>query len=231
LACLTVLQANPEDPDTIHYTIMEIYARKVLDKNSEAAQLDLELRIAGLEATAEFLRQRLAARESQAAAPANREPANIEPVKPVKIVAGVRLNNKTSEVAQDDPAARAESQEAKAASLPARPAVEDSLAAITAIPKRPGSWLTKRNVFRVPQTTAKAKGMAAWPGLAKNNEVTCAHPELQTRGLNNWSDLTIAFCTKLRSLWQLSAVSFIRTVMRSWEALFRAGPVPRFHLT
>jgi hypothetical protein len=235
LACLAVLQANPEDPDTIHYTIMEIYARKVLDKNSEAAQLDLELRIAGLEATAEFLRQRLAARESQAAAPANREPANIEPVKPVKIVAGVRLNNKTSEVAQDDPAARAESKEAEAASLPARPAVEENLAAITAIPgdQRPGSWLTKRNVFRVPRTTekAKAKGMAAGPGLDKNNEVTCAHPELQTRGLNNWSDLTIAFCTKLRSLWQLSAVSFIRTVMRSREALFPTDPVPRLQVT
>jgi hypothetical protein len=163
LACLAVLKANPEDPDTIHYTIMEIYARKVLDKNSEAAQLDLELRIAGLEATAEFLRQRVAARESQAAAPANREPANIEPIKPVKIVAGVQLDNK-SEVARVDPAPQTESKEAKAASLPGRPAVEESLAA-----KRPGSWLTKRNVFGVPRNTAKAKGIAAGPGSGKNN--------------------------------------------------------------
>jgi transcriptional regulator with XRE-family HTH domain len=70
LACLAVLQANPEDPDIDHYKIMEMSTRKVLDKNSEVAQLDLELRIAGLEATAEFLRQRVAARESLAAAQA-----------------------------------------------------------------------------------------------------------------------------------------------------------------
>jgi hypothetical protein len=136
LACLAVLQANPEDPDTIHYTIMEIYARNVLDKNSEAAQFDLELRIAGLEATAEFLRQKVAARESQAAVPADREVYNMEPAKPVKIVAGVSLDNK-NEVTRVDPAAGTESKEAKAASLPARPAVENSLAAITAIPNAP----------------------------------------------------------------------------------------------
>jgi hypothetical protein len=157
---------------------MEIYARKVLDKNSEAAQLDLELRIAGLEATAEFLRQRVAARESQAA-PVIGEAANLEPVKPAKIVAGVRLNDKTSEVAQDDPPARTESKEAKAASLPGRPAVEEILAA-----KRPGSWLTKRNVFRVPRTTAKAKEMAARRRLNRNHEVIPFHPELQTSRLN-----------------------------------------------
>jgi hypothetical protein len=155
----------------------------------------------------------------------------MEPAKPVKIVAGVSLDNK-NEVTRVDPAAGTESKEAKAASLPAKPSVEESLAAITAIPKRPGSWLTKRNVvFRVPRTTAKAKGMASRPRLDKNNELTPLHPGLQTSRLNYSGLLTIPVCTKLRSLWQLSAVSFIRTVMRSWEALFRAGPVPRFHLT
>ena len=79
LACLAVLQADPEDPDINHYKVMEMSTRKLLDKNSEVAQLDLELRIAGLKATAEFLQQRVAARESQAAAQANREADNTMP--------------------------------------------------------------------------------------------------------------------------------------------------------
>jgi transcriptional regulator with XRE-family HTH domain len=181
LACLAVLQANPEDPDTIHYTIMEIYARNVLDKNSEAAQFDLELRIAGLEATADFLRQKVAARESQAAVPADREVYNMEPAKPVKIVAGVSLDNK-NEVTRVDPAARTESKEAKAASLPGRPAVEESLAA-----KRPGSWHTKRNVFRVP-AKGELMGIAARRRWGKNSEMTQSDLELpnaQVRGSRN----------------------------------------------
>jgi transcriptional regulator with XRE-family HTH domain len=177
LACLAVLQANPEDPDTIHYTIMEIYARNVLDKNSEAAQFDLELRIAGLEATAEFLRQRVAARESQAVVPANPEAANMEPVKPVKMVAGVQLDNK-SEVAQVEPAARTESKEAKAASLPARPSVENSLAAI---PTYPEDLHLNQDMLM---------GMTARQRLYKNNELTQFDVELNTGGLNDRADFS-----------------------------------------
>jgi hypothetical protein len=177
LACLAVLQANPGDPDIDLYQLMEMSTRKVLDKNSEVAQFDLELRIEGLKATAEFLRQRVAARESLAATPANLEDANREPVKPVKIFAGVQLDNK-SEVARVDPAARTESKEAKAASLPDRLAVEDSLAAITAISE---DLHMNQGVLMV---------IAPSQRLDKNSGVTQFDVELNTSGLNNRADFS-----------------------------------------
>jgi transcriptional regulator with XRE-family HTH domain len=69
IACLAVLQADPGDPDIIHYRVMEMDARKLLDKNSETAQFDLELRIEGLKATAEFLQRRVELSVSPAVLP------------------------------------------------------------------------------------------------------------------------------------------------------------------
>ena len=194
LACLAVLQANPEDPDIDHYKIMEMSTRKVLDKNSEVAQLDLELRIAGLEATAEFLRQRVAARESLPAAQANPEDANRDQVKPMKILAGVQLDNK-SEAAQVAPLPHTERLEAKAASLPDSLEVEGSLTAIPANPECTGSACpdsfgrhTKRKC--VSCDTNHGTGIAARRRLEKNSEVTQFDLELQTSGFNNRCDFS-----------------------------------------
>jgi hypothetical protein len=178
LACLAVLQANPEDRDIDLYQVMELSTRKVLDKNSEVAQFDLELRIAGLEATAEFLRQRVAARESLAAVPANWEAANPEQVKPVKIFTGVQLDNKR-EVAHVDAAPGTERLEAKAASLPAGLAVQSSLAAIPANPQCTGF------ADDVSCDTNHGRGIAARRRFVKNSEVIPFDLGLQTSGLNN----------------------------------------------
>ena len=54
LESLTVLMAKPNDPDNRHYEIMEITARRVLEK-TELAQFGLEMQIEGLRAKADFL--------------------------------------------------------------------------------------------------------------------------------------------------------------------------------
>jgi hypothetical protein len=171
LACLAVLQANPEDPDIDQYQVMELSTRKVLDKNSEVAQLDLELRIAGLEATAEFLRQRVAPRENLAAAQPNMEHANRDPVKPVKNFAAVQLDN-NSEVIPVDPAPGTERLEADAASLPGRLAVEGSLVAMP-----PNS--------EDLQKPGEGMGIAARRTWGKKSEITQCDLELPASGLNN----------------------------------------------
>ena len=197
LACLAVLQANPEDPDIDHYKIMEMSTRKVLDKNSEVAQLDLELRIAGLEATAEFLRQRVAARESLPAVKANPGDANRDQLRSMKIFAGVQLDNKR-EVAQVDLTPKGESLEANPTSLPGRLTVEGSLTAIPANPECTGSACpdslgrhTKRKCVSCDTNHGtELMGIAARRRLDKKSEVTPFDLELQTTGLTNRADFS-----------------------------------------
>lgn len=72
-------------------------------------------------------------------------------------------------------------------------------------------------------------GIVAMPRLDKSCEVTQPDLELQTGGLNNMGYLTIPVRTKQRFKWKLSALSFIRTAMRSRKASFRVDQVPCFH--
>ena len=91
---------------------------------------------------------------------------------PLRIFARVQLDNKMEEP-QVDLVPGTEHLEAKAASLPARPAVEVGLTAIPAGPED------------LHMTQDELMGIGARRRLDKNSEVTQSDLELQTSGLNN----------------------------------------------
>ncbi len=123
IACLAVLQANPGDPDINHYRVMEMEARELLDKNSETAQFEIELRIEGLKATAECLRRRVELADSLAVLPPDTTNPGMDEPEPVEIFARETLEENV-ETAEEEVASPVEGVKVKAVLLPVPVVIE-----------------------------------------------------------------------------------------------------------
>jgi hypothetical protein len=134
IACLAVLQADPGDPDTIHYRVMEMDARKLLDKNSETAQFDLELRIEGLKATAEFLQRRVEGADSLVVLQTDSADPCMQQNEPVEKSAG-ETGEENLETATWEVASPVDGVKVAAALLPRPAAIEDRMVILPA-PRR-----------------------------------------------------------------------------------------------